>query len=63
LMARAKPQNTKKSNFHKETKLQSEVKIKVKPALLQYSNVHVRVLHAVYCMQCVVTRDAFIIAH
>jgi len=35
-MARAKPQNTKKSNFHKETKLQSEVKIKVKPALLQY---------------------------
>jgi len=27
------------------------------------SNVHVRVRHAVYCMQCVVTRDAFIIAH
>ena len=26
-----KTQNTKKSNFHKETKLQSEVKIKVNP--------------------------------
>jgi len=38
-MAR-KTQNTKKSNFHKETKLQSEVKIKVKPALLQLNKRH-----------------------
>ena len=30
-----KTQKNKKSNFHKETELQSEVEIKVTPALLQ----------------------------